>query len=70
MYPTLEQVNNASHYEICEWVRFLPSPAMSYVGLPNFAEKLEEQATIMDRIVARLAELGGFTPEISKQLGW
>jgi len=26
MYPTLEQIKNADHKQICRWYRFLPSP--------------------------------------------
>lgn len=58
MYPTIEQVNTADQYQICKWYRFLRSP-----------ENIEEMAT-MKRIVVRCDELGGFTPEISKSLGW
>ena len=58
MYPTLEQVNEADHYQICKWYRFLRS-----------SENMEE-AIIMKRIVERCNEFGGFTPEISKSLGW
>ena len=55
---TIEEVNQATHYQICEWWRFLP------VGID------EEQKKIMDRIAERLKEFGGFNPQISKALGW
>ncbi len=58
MYPTLEHVNSASHEQICRWNRFLPGPYDN------------EQVVIMRRIVERLEDLGGFTPEISKLIGW
>jgi len=69
-YPTLEQVNSASHYQICSWYRFLPSPGSRAIGRPDFEEVLNREAPIMDRIAERLKEFGGFTPEISKSLGW
>jgi hypothetical protein len=53
----MEQVEAADRYRICEWYRFLEV-------------KNDEQITIMNRICERLKELGGFTPEISKSLGW
>jgi len=55
--PTLEEVEVADHEQICRWYRFLPSP-------------LEHQVYIMDRIVERYKEFGGFTTEISKKIGW
>jgi len=58
LYPTIEQVDVATHYQICGWWRFLKSP------------KDDKQVKIMNRIGERLKEFGGFTPEISKSLGW
>jgi DNA-binding ferritin-like protein len=43
---------------------------MHAIGKPNSEEVLNREAPIMDRIAERLKELGGFTPEISKSLGW
>ena len=70
MYPSLEAVNSAGHMQICRWYRFLPSPGMSAIGKENFHAILDQEAPIMNRIVERLKELGGFTPEISKAIGW
>jgi len=69
-YPTMEEVEKASHYQICSWYRFLPGPGSKSIGKDDFNQVLEEEGKIMDRISARLKELGGFTPEISKSLGW
>lgn len=71
-YPTIEQVNAADRYTICGWHRFLPSPGMSVIDNhpERFEEVLKKEAAIMDRIQERLKEFGGFTPEISKSLGW
>lgn len=72
-YPTLEEVNAASHERICSWVRFLPSPGSSAIGKGDyeaFRKRMEAEKVIMDRICQRLAHLGGFTPQISKAIGW
>mgnify|MGYP001572797337 CR=1 FL=1 len=69
-YPTLEEVNKATHIEICRWWRFLPSTGLNYIGELNFIEKLNEEVVIMNRIADRLKKFGGFTPEISKEIGW
>ena len=57
-YPTLKEVESAGRFAVCEWYRFLPSPMN------------DEQVKIMNRICERYKELGGFTPEISKVMGW
>lgn len=57
-YPTLDQVNQASHLQICKWMRFL-----EVTGNPD------EQKVVL-RLCERLDEFGGFTPEISRQIGW
>ena len=70
MYPTIEQVNAASHEQICRWWRFSKSPGVDAIGRADFEQVLEREAAVMDRIGERLKEFGGFTPEISKHLGW
>ena len=57
-FPTLEQVETADRYTLCKWHRFLSSA------------DTEEKEKIQTRIFERWGEAGGFTPEISKQLGW
>lgn len=57
-FPSLEEVESADRYQICKWNRFLPS-----------AETKDHQA-IQSRIWSRFQEVGGFTPEISKSIGW
>lgn len=73
MYPTMEEVEAADRYTLCRWYRFLPSPGWIAIGpsiaqSPNFEEAVIREGKIMDRIVARHKELGGFSPEISKAL--
>lgn len=57
-FPTINEVEKADRYTLCSWYRFLPS-AMT-----------EEDRAIQNRIYDRWNEVGGFTPEISKALGW
>ena len=57
-FPTLEQVEAATIYQLCKWSRFLPSG------------ENEEQYKIQERIYERRKQLGGFTSEISKSIGW
>jgi hypothetical protein len=69
-YPTLEEVEKADREQICRWWRFLPSPGAGAVGRDDFTEVLNQHAIVLNRIGERLGELGGFSPEISKKLGW
>lgn len=69
-YPTIKEVEEASHEQICRWWRFLPSPGSSAIGTKEFTDLLEKEAKVMNRIGERLETLGGFTPEISKRIGW
>lgn len=57
-FPTMEEVEAASRIDLCRWWRFLPS-AMT-----------DEERVIQDRIHVRCREAGGFTPEISKAIGF
>ena len=57
-YPTFEQVEKADQYTLCMWHRFLPSPTT------------DEQVKLNQRMWDRWSEGGGFTPEISKSIGW
>ncbi len=69
MYPTLEEVEQADRVQICRWYRFLSSPGVGRIGEDDFEKALEREKKVMDRIVERSHELGGFTPAISKQIG-
>jgi len=57
-FPTLEQVEAADRYQLCMWHRFLSSA------------ETEETQKVQQRIHERFTEAGGFTPEISKSIGW
>lgn len=65
-YPTLEEVEKADRIQICNWHRYLPSPGENYLGENNSQEKADEELIILNAIVLKFKELGGFTPEISK----
>jgi len=69
-YPTLEQVEIADIEQLCRWTRYLPSPGMSAINAKNFEPIVKKEADIMKRIMERQTELGGWTPEISKRIGW
>lgn len=69
-YPTILEVNAASHEQICRWWRFLPPPGKTAMGTPGFSKSLNAEARVMERIARRLSDLGGFTPELSKKIGW
>ncbi len=57
-FPTMEQVDKASHEDLAEWFRFLATG------------DTPEQKRIMKRIDQRLKEKGGMTPAISKKIGY
>lgn len=57
-YPTTEEVESADRYALCKWHRFLPSP------------ENKEEEKLSARLFERWGDAGGFTPEISKSLGW
>ncbi len=77
-YPTLEEVENADRMQLARWYRFLESPGMSYLkGREHENTNFEEgekvrvaEAAIQKRILERFQEMGGFTPAISKAIGW
>lgn len=57
-FPTMEQVEQASHEQLAKWYRFLPSG------------DTDEQQRIQDRIGQRFKELGGMNPALSKKIGF
>ena len=70
IYPTEGQIKEASREQLCAWWRFLPSPGSSAVGTPEFSSKLESECKTLDHIAHHLNACGGFTPQISKKIGW
>ena len=57
-YPTISEVDGAGIEQLARWYRFLPSP------------NNELQVEIMNKVVSTFDSLGGFTPELSKRIGW
>lgn len=55
----LADLEKLSHYEMAKLYRFCP------VGSLFFAD-----TDVYARFKQRFAELGGMTPELSKQIGW
>jgi len=71
-YPTLKEVEQADHKQLAIWYRFLPSPGDVPVHHRNinYSDILKEQTSIMIRISDRFKEMGMFTSELSKEIGW
>ena len=67
MYPSIEEVESATQLQLCRWWRFLKSPGQLAINSDHFTETLRPEINIMDRIVERVKEGGGFTPDIRKQ---
>lgn len=57
-YPNFAEIETANRYILCKWQRFLRSP------------KTEAEVDKGNLIFKRWKEAGGFTPAISKALGW
>jgi hypothetical protein len=57
-YPSLEEVDKADLRQLAEWYRHLPVGSTS------------EHLNVINRVVDRFFDLGGWTPELSKQVGW
>lgn len=57
-YPTLEQIEAADRRQLCYWWRFLP------------IARNEKELDLISRIVNRCNDAGGFTSEISREIGW
>ena len=81
IYPTsIEEVEQADREQLARWYRFLESPGSSAIKMKDYSRKstkeederfneiYEKEAQIMNRIVHRFKEAGGFTPEISKKI--
>lgn len=69
-YPTLAEVESADREQLARWYRFLDSPGTGAIGTKNFDSSLDEQRLILDRIIERFKQMGMFTPELSKTIGW
>jgi hypothetical protein len=74
IYPTMKEVEKADREQLARWHRFLPSPGAfesEHTGCTGyFKDILSKESRILNRIETRFSALGGFTPEISKKIGW
>lgn len=68
-YPTMEEVEKADRIQLARWVRFLDSPGIKAAGRPEFELMLKQEGMILDRILERFNESGGWSPSISKTIG-
>ena len=69
-YPTPEQVEAADVVALARWSRHLPSPGMHAIGRDDFQDVLDREAAIAERISQRFKAAGGWTPALSKEIGW
>ncbi len=69
-YPPAEDVETADRAQLAEWIRFLESPGMSAVQSEEFPDTVERERELLQRIEERFREEGGWTPELSKRVGW
>ena len=69
-YPTLAEVDAADQEQICRWYRLLCSPGIDVIGTAEYETVLSRERIIMDRIAERFRKSGGFTPALSKKIGW
>jgi hypothetical protein len=70
VYPTLNEINQASHYELGKWMRFLQSPGLCAAGEKDFDNVMNREKKLLDRIIERFSEMGGWNPSLSKMVGW
>lgn len=68
-YPKIEQVEQATREQLCEWSRFLPTPGEAG-GRKDWHERVRSERRILNLILERLHDAGGMSPAISKDVGW
>jgi hypothetical protein len=69
-YPTMEQVDAATHEQLGRWSRFLCSPGLDAAGTDHFKQTMASERAVMERILERFQAFGGWNPTLSKQVGW
>lgn len=57
-FPTLKDVEKADKEQLARWYRFLPPGETDY------------QLEVINRVYDRFMDLGGWTPGLSKKVGW
>ena len=69
-YPSSIQVEAADKMQLGRWLRHLPSPANHALDRDDFQDVLDAEIKILQRIQDRFKALGGWTPDLSKAIGW
>ena len=69
-YPTIHEVERAGMVQLANWYRFLPSPGENAPRNVEWPLVMAEEVRIMNLIVTRFNANGGFTKELSKEIGW
>ena len=69
-YPSKNEILEASHLNLARWARHLQSPGFRACGSPEFAAVFAEEQELMDLILKRFNEFGGWNPALSKAVGW
>jgi hypothetical protein len=69
-YPNMEEVEAAGRVQLGRWCRFLPSPGMDWVNDEDYKKKLATELNILQRVLDRFDDLGGWDTQLSKQIGW
>lgn len=71
-YPTMDEVEKADREKLARWYRFLPGPGSGTenMSMEDFHRILGEQSLVLNRICERFRDMGMFTPELSKLIGW
>lgn len=69
-YPSAEQIEAADKNQLGGWIRRLPSPGLWAVERDDFETVLAAENKAMERILARFRQMGGWSPDVSKAVGW
>lgn len=72
-YPTIDEVANADRTQLARWTRFLKSPGSSAIDEGDgekFRAAMKTESVVLNFLLRRFHDMGGMTPEISKEIGW
>lgn len=69
-YPTQAEIEKASHVQLGTWVRYLPPPGQGAIGQRDVFKVMKEEQRLQALILMRFGDCGGWTPEVSKDVGW
>jgi hypothetical protein len=71
-YPDMGHVQTANRLKLAMWCRFLPSPGSAWIAKSPvvFDTEMAKESCILEAIRTRFNFLGGWSPAVSKKLGW